>query len=144
MFVCARDHFLGSIIFPHGLTPENDCPCTLIKMQKERLVLQMKPKYDKTKGQILILPSFNSFRRLDPQTRFYSDFIPTGTTTKGVDFTSDRLELLDLAYTFICTKQKLLPTHPSSSRERVLNILKRRFIKEKRNIQFVNPKYYSE
>jgi hypothetical protein len=89
----------------------------------------MRPRYDTTSGQILTLPTYTQHRSLDPLTVFYPDFVPHGSTIRGIDFAMENLDLLDICYTYSCTSQKLIPTHSGVDRERILNILKRIFQK---------------
>lgn len=103
----------------------------------------MKPHYDYTLGQILTLPAYNQLYRADPKTVFFPDFIPHKARTKGVDFLGEsQFDPLDLAFTYKCTQNKLIPLPAISSRERILNILKRRIAMSKSGFKHCRLQYY--
>ena len=81
--------------------------------------------YDTTTGQILLYPAFNMVRKHDPLTNFYPDCCPLKSKVIGVDYLRlGVVEELDLAYSEKITRMRLVPTASSSSRERILNIIK--------------------
>ncbi|KAJ3366111.1 hypothetical protein HDU91_001985 [Kappamyces sp. JEL0680] len=97
-------------------------------LSRELYRIQTKPSYDYTRGQIILAPAWNQVRAADPKTIYYPDFVPHESKTRGVELLRESGLLdLDLAFTIRCTRQKLAPVPASSSRERILNTLKRRF-----------------
>ncbi|KAJ3276806.1 hypothetical protein HDV01_002860 [Terramyces sp. JEL0728] len=98
-----------------------------MSLKREIHRITVKPNYDYTTAQILILPAYNQLYSFDPLTRYYPDCVPNGYTAVGVDFLYRDVDFLDLAQTLKFTRQRLVPVAASTSRERLENILIRKF-----------------
>ncbi|KAJ3316003.1 hypothetical protein HDV04_000211 [Boothiomyces sp. JEL0838] len=98
-----------------------------MSLKREIHRITVKPNYDYTAAQILILPAYNQLYSHDPLTRYYPDCEPNGFTAVGVDFLYRDFDYLDLAQTFKFTRQRLIPLACGVARERLENVLIRKF-----------------
>ncbi|KAJ3262335.1 hypothetical protein HK103_002776 [Boothiomyces macroporosus] len=110
-----------------------------MSLKREIHRITVKPNYDYTAAQILILPAYNQLYSHDPLTRYYPDCEPNGFTAVGVDFLYRDFDYLDLAQTFKFTRQRLIPLACGVARERLENVLIRKFNQTFRRLGLFNP-----